>query len=499
MAVTQANRWLQLKTPLGPDKLLLAGFTGTETLGRPFEYELDLKSEDANIALPDLVGQSVTVSFDPGHGMLEKRHINGIVSRFTFEGTEGRFALYRATMVPWVWLLGQTTDSRIFEEMTVPDIVKEIFRDNGFGDFEEQLSGSYRSWVYCVQYRESALNFVSRLLENEGIYYYFKHTEEKHTLVLADSTSAHEAYGAFGQIDFVPPDVTGVLEKAHVNEWQLAHEVQPGSVVLNDFDFEKPRAAIDVTSSDPKEHAHGDKEIYDYPGGYIEPGDGRSYVRARLEEHHAAYEVASGGGEVSGFCAGSTFELARHPRDDQNRGVPDHGGDLRGHLQRVRDRRRGRGDELLRDDHRHPLRGPLPARADHSQAGGRGPPDRHRGRGRRHRPRRVRPGQGRVPLGPGQDGLVLGAGLPELGRLELGGHLHPPRGPRGDRGLPGGRPRPADHHGPGLQRRQHAPRGPPRGQAPEHHPRPRQQRDHHGRRAGEADHQALLPPPIRPR
>jgi len=291
--------------------------TATEQLSSLFEYELELLSEDINIKHEDLLGQPVTAKLRLLDG--GERYFNGIVNRFTQIGFDGAFAIYQATLVPWTWFLTRTADCRIFQEKTVPDIIKEIFREHGHTDFEESLTGSYRQWVYCVQYRETDFNFVSRLMEQEGIYYYFKHQDGKHTLVLADGYIAHSTIPGFEEVPYFPPDESSFRERDHIDDWLIVREVQPGAFAHTDFDFTAPRKNLLAKSSSPKRHDLADHEVYDYPGEYLERGDGETYARVRLEEMHAAYETARAEGNARGLAAGALFSLTNYPRDDQNR------------------------------------------------------------------------------------------------------------------------------------------------------------------------------------
>ena len=171
MPITQAKRQIQVFTSLPVDKLVFYRMEANESLGRLFQFELALLSEDESIKIDDLLSQKMTVQVDlPGGG---KRYFNGHVAQFTQVANLGRFAHYRAVIRPWLWFLTRTADCRIFQNKTVPDIIKEVFRELGFTDFEELLSKSYRQWDYCVQYRETDFNFVSRLMEQEGMYYFF--------------------------------------------------------------------------------------------------------------------------------------------------------------------------------------------------------------------------------------------------------------------------------------------------------------------------------------
>jgi type VI secretion system secreted protein VgrG len=317
MAEMQAKRAVEIFTPLGDDVLLFHRMTATEALGRLFQFELDLLSKDPNIKFEDLLGQNVTVRLELPDD--KTRYFNGFVSRFSLTGSLGDLSAYSATVHPWLWFLTRTADCRIFQEMTVPDIIKKVFRDHGYTDFEEALSGTYRTWTYCVQYRETDFNFVSRLMEQEGIYYYFKHESNKHQLVLSDSVSSHEPFPGCEKLPFFPPDEHLRREEHHIYEWTVSQEVQPGVYALNDFDFERPKANLQVKSSIQRAHARAEMEIFDYPGEYTQTNDGEVYVRARIEELHAEYEQAQGQANARGLCVGSLFELVDYPRQDQNR------------------------------------------------------------------------------------------------------------------------------------------------------------------------------------
>jgi len=317
MPLGQQERTLSVSTPLGEDVLLLRSMSAREQLGTLFEYDLELISEDLNISYADLLGRPATVKlrrFDD-----QERFFNGIVNSFSQVGFDGSAAVYNATLVPWTWFLTRTADCRIFQEKTVPDIIKVIFREHGFTDFEESLSGSYRQWIYCVQYRETDFNFISRLMEQEGIYYFFKHEDGKHTLVLADSYSAHSTVSGYEEIPFYPPDETSLRERDHVNDWSVVQAVQSGVFAHTDFDFTAPKKNLLAKRSNPKQHEHADLEIYDYPGEYTETGNGETYARVRLEEMHAGYETVRGEGNARGLTTGALFTLTNYPRDDQNR------------------------------------------------------------------------------------------------------------------------------------------------------------------------------------
>lgn len=311
------KRKITLKSPLKPDQLLIRSATVTEALGRPFEIELDLLSPDENLDFNQLLGHEITlnVALD-GDG---SRSFHAFVVHFAQVGRVGGYASYRARAVPWLWFLTRTADCRIFQEKTVPDIVKDVFRGHGFTDFKDSLTKTYRSREYCVQYRETDLNFVQRLMEEEGIYYYFKHTDSGHTLVLSDSYSAHETFPEYETIDYFPPSDNEVREKDHVHDWQMSRDVQPGKYVVMDYDFTKPRTQLKTQYVQKREFPKSDFEMFDYPGGFAVSADGDHYARARLEALQSQFERMNGVGNARGLAVGSLFKLRSHPRKDQNK------------------------------------------------------------------------------------------------------------------------------------------------------------------------------------
>lgn len=291
--------------------------TASEQLGRLFQLQLDLFSKEPDIAFEDILGQNITVRLSlPGD---KERYFNGYVSHFSHLGTYKDFNAYGATVQPWFWFLTRTADCRIFQGRTVPDIIKSVFKDHGFSDYEESLSGQYRTWEYCVQYRETDFNFISRLMEQEGIYYYFKHEKTKHIMVLSDSVCSHDPYPGYEQLPYYPPDDSLRRERDHIYEWNVAQGVQPGSYALNDFDFTRPKANIEVRSTIQRDHARAAMEIYDYPGEYCDTCDGEAYVRARIEELQMAHEQVQGRANARGIAVGSLFSLTGYAREDQNR------------------------------------------------------------------------------------------------------------------------------------------------------------------------------------
>jgi type VI secretion system secreted protein VgrG len=308
---------ITVDSALGPDALVFLAMTGRESLGRPFEYIVDLVSQNPNLSLADLLGQPLAVHLELSDSSL--RHFHGIVTEVDFVENSGPTATYRVSVSPWFSLLGNTTNCRIYQNLSVPDIVKQIFRDRGFTEFEESLTADYAKADYVVQYRESDFNFISRLLEHVGIYYYFRHAADGHTLVLADSHSAHKRTPGCEQLPYYDPEEHRVRLEEYVDSWRLTQRLTPGAVALRDFDFERPNADLSASLSAPKDNARADYEVYDYPGAYKVRADGETQARVRLEQRQESYEEVGGRTNARAFTMGALFELTDHPRDDQNR------------------------------------------------------------------------------------------------------------------------------------------------------------------------------------
>ena len=369
----------------------------------------------------------------------------------------GQFASYQVTLRPWLWLLTRTSDCRIFQNQKVPDIIKQVFRDLGFSDFEDALSRSYREWEYCVQYRETSFDFVSRLMEQEGIYYWFRHEQSRHILVLSDAYGAHQSPPNYASVPYYPPTLEQ-RERDHFYDWHMAREVQSGSLSLNDYDFQRPGARLEVRSNIARSHAAADYPLYDYPGEYVQSQDGEQYARTRIEALQARYERvrlrAAPAAWVRATCSSSAATRARTRTASTWWSAPSTGWS--------RNSTRPAAAGSARSS-KASWTASMPARptapADHSAADRPWPADcgggRAQGRGDLDRP--VRPGQGAFPLGPPRpvqrEQLLLDARLPGLGGEELGLDPDPADRPGSDRQLPRRRPGPADHHRAGLQRR----------------------------------------------
>jgi type VI secretion system secreted protein VgrG len=316
---------IALTSPLGDD-LKFESMTASSGLSLLGEMQLQLLSEKPDLAPEKLLGKPVTVAVQLREG---KRFFNGYVSRFGLGRNKGRYFGYHATVRPWLWFLSRTTDCRIFTPEniaddggegpnTVPNIVKKVFKDHGIADFEFKLFRQYRPWTYCVQYRESDYNFVARLLEQEGIYWYFVHTDGKHKLMLVDSSSSHDPMPGYDTLPYfdngaqVPPDTE------YVSNWSCSREVKPGKTVLTSYDFERPSTPLKVDQAEPRSYSLSDYEQFDFQGDYVQDTDGKQYAENRLDEAQARYERLAGDSNAHGVADGHLFKLSHHPSEPQN-------------------------------------------------------------------------------------------------------------------------------------------------------------------------------------
>src|SRR5215469_1842274 len=277
MAYTQTNRRIAISTPLGKDVLLLRGFTGVEAISQLFHFDLDLLSENDSIKFQDIVGKNVTLRiFDATGG---ERQWNGFISRFSQSSQDRRFTAYRAQMIPWLWFLTRKSDCRIFQNQKVPDIVQKIFRELKFQDFKLRLYGDFVKRDYCVQYRETDFNFVSRLMEEEGIYYFFRHEKDKHVLILANDPAAHEPCPGQETARYESHGAGVTYDEDLVSEWRYQEEFRSGAWAQTDYNFETPSTSLAVTVNGKNPY-----EIYEYPGEHRIRSDGDRLSRIRLQE-----------------------------------------------------------------------------------------------------------------------------------------------------------------------------------------------------------------------
>ena len=317
MSYTQDNRLIAIRTPLGENTLLLQSFHGVEGISQMFRFSAALLSENDSIDFKSIVGKEVTITLElPNQA---KRYWNGFVSRFTCAGRDFHFTHYQMEIVPWFWFLTRTADCKIFQNMTVPQIIAQVFNDHSFRDFADKTRTAYPKREYVVQYRETAFNFVSRLMEECGIFYFFQHEESSHKLVFGDESTVHEFCPEQHKTRFNYSGGAVLKDEDVVADWDAEQELRPGKYAMTDYNFQTPKISllsnvntVDVIANNTA------YEIFDYPGLYTKKSDGDTVVRTRMEEEEAIHYVVSGTGSCRTFAAGYKFTLEQHFRDDQN-------------------------------------------------------------------------------------------------------------------------------------------------------------------------------------
>lgn len=308
----QKNLRLKVTTPLGENKLLLKAVSGEEQLSGLFRFQLEMVSEDQKLDFSAIVGKNVTVTLLLNDGT--KRYLNGVVGRFTQEDSNVRLTTYYADIHPWLWLLTKTRDCRIFQNKSVPQIIKSVFDDLEFKDYRDDLKGTYPALDYCVQYDESAFNFVSRLMEDVGIFYFFEHEEDKHTLVLGDDADAHKPCPGLKEARYRQSSVPHTDDQV-ITRCSIEEQVVTGKFAVDDFNFETPSTdlIVEVTGEGSA------MRIYEYPGGVLKKEDGEKRAKLRLEACEQPGKILRGEGHVRAFTAGYKFDLKNHYRADANK------------------------------------------------------------------------------------------------------------------------------------------------------------------------------------
>jgi len=327
MTITQENKLFAIGTPLGEDMLVLANFSGEEAMSSLFSFQLTLLSEDHNVKFDAIIGENVTISIRLPND--EFRYFNGIISSFAQGQDEGEdredghsLATYTATMVPWFWLLTCTADSRIFQDLSVPDIIEQIFGEKGFQDYQLKLQSSYEPRTYCVQYRETDFNFINRILEEEGIYYFFDHEDAKHTLVLADSPDENKKYCEDEEARFragrdILADETFFDEDVLLS-LEMSQEITFGKYTVNDFNFTMPNTDLKVEAISQQSLGPGERELYDYPAEYEDRGRGDQIANLRMQAEEAQATLITGESQIRRFASGFKFKLKEYPRASMN-------------------------------------------------------------------------------------------------------------------------------------------------------------------------------------
>jgi type VI secretion system secreted protein VgrG len=314
MPFEQTGQYISVSTPLGKDKLLLRSFRGEEQLSGLFQFSLEMQSEDPAIDFAAIVGKSATISIVLADGTT--KYINGIVGRFVQAGGDSRFSNYHADLYPWLWLLTMSRDCRIYQKKSVTEIVTALFKELGFTDYRNDTTGTYEAIEYCVQYNETAFAFVSRLLEDAGITYFFEHADGVHKLVLADASSAYKDCPGAATVRI--GGTVHWLQQNTVVSCTLEQNVIPGKYAVDDYGFETPSTDLMGSADSTKAIAGSKRRLYEYPGGFAKKDKAEGLAKKRMEAEEVPAKLLRGTSFCRAWFAGAKTTLANHHRDDAN-------------------------------------------------------------------------------------------------------------------------------------------------------------------------------------
>lgn len=319
MAAESDRRQAQMSIDLGGEQVLLERVRCTEALGEPFELSLDIIAALGEIDLLPHLGKPATAHVYEDDELM--RHFSGFITDGEFVRESGAGFHYRLTARPFTWFLSHNRDMAIFQDLSVPDIINKVFNDAGQTNFRLKLSKSYGPRVYCVQYRESDWTFLTRLMEEEGIYYFFEHDADKHTMILCDAPSAHEA-GTPTSLRY-STTARSVLRAGSGQRGGDRHYLEKlgervssqgeSQVTLRSFNFEKPERPLQAQAQEPGQHPGDRAEVYDYHAAYLDEGRGAALSQVRLAGIRRNRQVYSGRTQATSLRSGTKLSVTDHP------------------------------------------------------------------------------------------------------------------------------------------------------------------------------------------
>ena len=323
--LSQDQRQGKLTTPLGENALALMQFSAIEGLSELFEVRIEAASTQGGLDFASALGKGSTVTLTTQDD--KKRYFHGVMTEARWAGTQEDLYIYQLVLRPWLWLLTRTSDCKIFAQKSPIDIIKQVFSDRGFSDFRDATTGSPPTLEYCVQYRETDFNFVCRLMEAYGAYYFFEHDDGKHTLVLADGKSSHHPVPGLSSLSYNPIADGGRREQQYIETWSLGRRAQTGVFVLEDYGYKKPSANLLAQSQNPGGYGHDSMEMFDYHYGYVDTegkdlvdqGVGEKFAKYRLEASQSLDKRRSSMGAAASLFPGGLTTLERYPESGENR------------------------------------------------------------------------------------------------------------------------------------------------------------------------------------
>jgi type VI secretion system secreted protein VgrG len=307
------HKIVKIKGKFGSGKVFVMGARVEEGLSQITSMRVVIAMRDATFTLDKVLGTEVTMTMITLKE--DKRPFRGLIVEAEYMGVAQGYDIYALEVRPWLWMLTRASDARIFQNRTVPEIVRTVCEEHGFTNLKLRLSKTYTAREYCVQYHETDFDFISRLMEEEGIFYYFDHSTEVETLVVGDDTAAHDPLKETPELDYMPRNKKGAREEDHIYEWSDVQRVRTGKVSLVDYDLTKPKTNLYVTKALAKgKHSHKDRAFYRMDGHYTTTAAGEDYALVALAAQNHDAERWAGASNVRAMAAGSTFKV-KEPKD----------------------------------------------------------------------------------------------------------------------------------------------------------------------------------------
>ncbi|MEM9583095.1 MAG: type VI secretion system tip protein TssI/VgrG [Pseudomonadota bacterium] len=312
------NRQIWLSGSYSSKPIFLKNARVVEGMSFLTETTIEFLSSNERVDLQDILGSTMKVSMETASE--EDRVFTGSCISAEYIGLYQGMSHFVAEVRPWLWFLTRTEENRIFQDLSVVEIIQQILGDHGFGsDLKNKLTGTYAAREYCVQYNETDYDFICRLMEEEGIYFFFTYESNTEALVLADSISAHKPTPSGPEFEFHFKEEEFRRRKDHIFDWAESTGVTSGKVTLNDYDFTKPKAdQKSVKAIEKGKHTHKSHEIYKYPGHYRSTSLGDVYARIKMEAEAVKHKTSHGVCNIRDMAVGQTFTLKGHPRKSNN-------------------------------------------------------------------------------------------------------------------------------------------------------------------------------------
>ncbi|HWC98587.1 MAG TPA: type VI secretion system tip protein VgrG, partial [Candidatus Sulfopaludibacter sp.] len=313
---TQEDRPVRITTSLGKDTFIVTSFSGSEYVSGLYQFEINVVWQGGStVTFSDILGQNVSLAVDV-YGITRQFH--GIVKSISqgHEVTEHNLILYTITMVPKLWLLTRRVNCKIFQNLNALEIVKQVLSAGGITNMQDDVHGAPKTRDYCVQYYETDFDFISRLMEFEGLFYHFDHTDSKETLVLCNDNTSFLALPHGAEVQF-EPIVGGLRAAGRIYEWRNVQEINSGKFSMNDYNFETPAADLYSSANTAVNlSGNGDLNVYENPGGYSAHGDGDALAKIRKTEEEARTHIVQGRSVNVDIQPGYKFTLAKHFKDN---------------------------------------------------------------------------------------------------------------------------------------------------------------------------------------